>query len=318
VAQMRGRRLVGGLVVALIVVFGNAAGASVSAFPTGGLLVFGCDCTVSGEDLFTIAPDGRGLRMLPGTDAGSSPRWSRDGRTIAFVRHREMKQSIWLYSANESTARRLTRPGPGAADESPAWSPRGDVLAFVRRSDQNPASALRTLGTASRKWAVVHSGRATLFQPDWSHDGRRIVGRRNGKLWQVHSDGSGLRPLAPRSIRGSLPRWSPDGTRVAFIDVDHAWVRVLDLRSGRATTIFNPEEETYDVGYRSWGLAWSPDGRWLAVLWTAAADCVDDPTTQWCEQPQIWIVNVNDARHEQIYAGPLFSYGYALDWGPGR
>ena len=131
---MSGRLLVSGLVVVLILVFGNAAGARVNAYPTEGLLVFSCACAPSYEGvwLFTIAPDGRGLRLLPRTNGSSYPRWSRDGRTIAFAREFRPAKSIWLYSVDESKARRLTRPLGGTSDDSPALSSRADVLAFVR------------------------------------------------------------------------------------------------------------------------------------------------------------------------------------------
>ena len=79
---------------------------------------------------------------------------------------------------------------------------------------------------------------------------------------------------------------------MAFVDVDAAEVRVLDVDTGRVRTIFSPEEETYDVQYFDWGYAWSPDGRRLAVIRTAAVECVDDPTTDWCEQAQLSIVDV--------------------------
>jgi Tol biopolymer transport system component len=235
VAQMSTRLLVSGLVVVLVLVLGNAAGATVNAFPTEGRLVFSCTCLESDGSgwLFTMAPDGRGLRTLPRTNGSSYPRWSPDGRTIAFARDFLPAQSIWLYSVAESKARRLTRPLGGTSDDSPAWSPRADVLAFVRGG-----AALLRLESASGKSTVVRSGRTTLFQPDWSPDGSRIAGTRaGGELWQVNTDGSGLRRLAARRIRGELPRWSPDRGRVAFSftpvnDPASLSVRILNLRSG--------------------------------------------------------------------------------------
>ena len=101
---------------------------------------------------------------------------------------------------------------------------------------------------------------------------------------------------------------------MAFVDVAAAEVRVLDVRTGRVRTIFSPEEETFDVQYFDWGYAWSPDGRRLAVIRTAAVECVDDPTTDWCEQAQLSMVDVAIRRSTPIYQGPLTSTAGGLDW----
>lgn len=324
---MSGRLLVSGFVVVLVFVFGNAAGARVDAYPTEGLLVFSCACLESDGSawLFTIAPNGRGLRMLPRTYGSSYPRWSRDGRTIAFARDFPPAKSIWLYRIDASESRRLTRPVRGTSDDSPALSPRADVLAFVRaQAGDSGAAALRTKKTTSGKSTVVQTGRTTLIQPDWSPDGGRIAGiRGRGEFWQVDADGSGLRRLAPRRVSGVLPRWSPDGTRVAFLfrpeyGPESDSVRVLDLRSGRVTTVFDPERDLGEVDTRSAeGLAWSPDGRWLAVLRAVQAECVDyDPTNEHCDQPEVWIVSTTDDRRTRIFTGPQLSEGYGLDWRP--
>jgi hypothetical protein len=98
------------------------------------------------------------------------------------------------------------------------------------------------------------------------------------------------------------------------VDAEAGVVRVLDRRTNRARTVFAPEPETYDVEYVGWALAWSRDGRWLAVQWTNAVECVDDPTTLWCERAEIWIVGATGSPQRMIHAGPLPSYGDGLDW----
>jgi Tol biopolymer transport system component len=189
------------------------------------------------------------------------------------------------------------------------------VLAFVRGG-----AALLRLETASGKSTVVRSGRTTLFQPDWSPDGSRIAGTRaGGELWQVNTDGSGLRRLAARRIRGELPRWSPDRGRVAFSftpvnDPASFSVRILNLRSGRVRTVFEPRDGTGVFSNPTGGLAWSPDGRWLTVLRTIDVECVDDPTQERCEQAEVWIVSTTDNRRRRIFTGPQVSWGYGLDW----
>jgi hypothetical protein len=63
--------------------------------------------------------------------------------------------------------------------------------------------------------------------PQISPDGKRVVyvrqsadissDHRVSNLWVVNFDGSEHRPLTTGTYNDSSPRWSPDGTRIAFI-----------------------------------------------------------------------------------------------------
>lgn len=91
--------------------------------------------------------------------------------------------------------------------------------------------------------------------PQISPDGRRIVysrqsadvssDRRVSNLWIVNFDGSEHRPLATGTYGDSSPRWSPDGTRLAFIsDRDgksQLYVRWMDSgQTAKLTDLENP------------------------------------------------------------------------------
>ena len=161
----------------------------------------------------------------------AAPRWSPDGRWVAFLRAPEPKTDgksdgdsnaqIWLIPATGGEAVQLTDIPKGAG--SPVWSPDGKTIAFV--------------GTANDKdlaqWEKQKKGESV--EEEHRSDVRvvtRAVFRQNdegyldptrpGHLWTVAVPASAGAPLpAPRQItRGSYDEgdisWSPDGSHLYF------------------------------------------------------------------------------------------------------
>ena len=107
--------------------------------------------------------------------------------------------------------------------------------------------------------------------PRLSPDGRTVVvavtgvdvdqNRYTGRLWLVPVDASAPpRPLTPADGRDGTPRWSPDGTRVAYVahpTDERAEVRVVTVDGGDPVTLVGWDEDIDE-------LAWSPDGSRLA------------------------------------------------------
>src|SRR5436189_5750937 len=105
--------------------------------------------------------------------------------------------------------------------------------------------------------------------PQISPDGKRIVyvrrfadastDKRYSNLWIINSDGSDHRPLTTGNRSDSSPRWSPDGTRLAYLsDADgkpQIYIRWMD--TGQTARITNLENSPDAIN-------WSPDGRMLS------------------------------------------------------
>ena len=90
-----------------------------------------------------------------------------------------------------------------------------------------------------------------------SHDIMTDRARRN--LWIVNADGSNNRPLRSESKNFSSPRWSPDGTRLAYVSAAEGspqlYVRWMD--SGQTALLTNLQEGPDSI-------TWSPDGKSIA------------------------------------------------------
>jgi dipeptidyl aminopeptidase/acylaminoacyl peptidase len=108
-----------------------------------------------------------------------------------------------------------------------------------------------------------------VSDPEISPDGKRVVylrgfadpmtDRRYANLWIVGSDGTDQRPLTTGNHSDSSPRWSPDGTRIAYVsDADgksQIYVRWMD--SGQTARLTNLDEAPGNI-------EWSPDGKYLS------------------------------------------------------
>ncbi len=127
---------------------------------------------------------------------------------------------------------------------------------------QAPKPAFKPMDVFDLQWAA---------DPQVSPDGRNIAyvrmgydvktDRARGTVWLVGVDGKNERPLSGAPTSGS-PRWSPDGTRIAYIARaadGSAQLFMYWMASGISAPISNFTEHPS-------GLAWSPDGRWLAFL----------------------------------------------------
>ena len=109
---------------------------------------------------------------------------------------------------------------------------------------------------ASRAGVRSRSGTIAFLRGD--------VGVRSG-LFAIEADGSGLRRLTPTGSDTGSYEWSPDGSRIAYLDRRGAlWVVRPDGAGRHLLAASSPLRSP-------WYLTWSPDGKAIAVLANPAA-----------------------------------------------
>ena len=159
-----------------------------------------CELLGEGVQVLSVAT-GRSTTLFPdtgaGDEAGTSPAWSPDGRSLAYVEG----CSLRLHTFSDGRSRVI--PTPQGCPTSPAWSPDGRRLAVDIGSS---LFTLRTDGTEARRIARGSN-------PAWSPDGRWIAfdSERTGNLdvYIVASDGSHQRRLTTHPGRDADPSWRP-------------------------------------------------------------------------------------------------------------
>ena len=90
-------------------------------------------------DLYAIPIEGgKARRLTSGMAWDATPRFSPDGRTIAFISDRDGTENLWVIAADGSSARKITKEVDNTLS-SPTWTPDGEFV-VVRRYGPYPSA----------------------------------------------------------------------------------------------------------------------------------------------------------------------------------
>ena len=248
-------------------------------------------------DVYTM-PIGGGTptRIAEGLAYEHQPRFSPDGRRIAFVSDRAGGDNIWVMNADGSDKRQVTKEDFRLTNQ-PSWSPDGRFIVAKKHFTTG-----RSLGTGE-VWMYHVSGgggvvlvkrpneqhQKELGEPIFAPDGKSVYFTRNitpGPIFEYaqNSNGdlfhierynleSGETTTAAQGAGGAVrPTPSPDGKKIAFVRRERAKSKlyVKDLVSGEERKIYDAldqdVQETWAVTGVYPNMAWTPDSR-SVVFW---------------------------------------------------
>jgi Tol biopolymer transport system component len=183
--------------------------------------------------IYVVNPDGSGLVKFTNDAAGDlSPRWSPDGRQIAFSR----AGSLFVMNSDGANVRQITEAEPEAT-AAPCkagaffggWSPDGTRLTFYAASVTRSQGQICTIASdGSDLQVVVSEPPAYHVEPSWSPDGQWIVYRYidkgataapeddNHEIYIIKPDGTSRANLTNNPATDIEPSWSPDGQWIVF------------------------------------------------------------------------------------------------------
>jgi dipeptidyl aminopeptidase/acylaminoacyl peptidase len=215
----------------------------------------------SDTDVWMTSWDGsQTIRVTSSPESESSPRWSPDGRYLAFVSGRQEGKGgqIWLLDRRGGEAQRITTIKGGVDDY--VWSPDSKRLALVLDVETDSIARKDTAEHKTAKPIVIN-------RYNFKQDIAGYLGSERSHLALFDLATKTLDTLTSTLADDDSPSWSPDGKRIAFVreappepgnEKDND-IYVIDARTGATA-----KQLTDFAGPDGGRPSWSPDGKWLA------------------------------------------------------
>ena len=174
--------------------------------------------------------------LTRGGQVNVEPRFSPDGKRLLFVSTAyNGRFHVFAMDVASGGIERLTGEtrsalpryyyGPFDHELSPLWSPDGSEILFVsnRGRIHGTGGFFRMKATPGAEAREIHYEETNWkARPEISPDGSRIVypsylGRQWHQLWTIPAEGGDAFPLTYGEYDNTAPRWSPDGSKIAFV-----------------------------------------------------------------------------------------------------
>ena len=207
----------------------------------------------------------------PGDGSDISPRFSPDGKRVAFFRGTESTREVWLLELEAPAAARRATTASGQT-YGLAWSPDGSGL--LVSADWSGFRALNWLDAATGTTMLL--GARGARYPDVGNDGKVVYenAQFEANLWRVVLGTASVAPvpIAPSTRYTSQPDYSRDGARILFAsNRDGAeGIYVMDA-AGAAKRL------RLASGYRHFRPHWSADGKSILAIRVAVGAGRDVP-----------------------------------------
>jgi Tol biopolymer transport system component/imidazolonepropionase-like amidohydrolase len=254
---------------------------SLDVSPDGSQIAF----SLLGDLYLLPATGGEARAISTGAAYDVQPRFSPDGKWIAFASDRGGIENLWICDLDGKNPRQVSQEKDQTVN-TPSWSPDGDYLVGRKRFTDRSS-----LGTVELWMWHVKGGQgfkitdrdkqADAADAAFSRDGRFLYfGARDGRyqydrnvdqgIWQVKRfdrvTGQFL-PLTGEFGGSAAPELSPDGKSMAFVRRvrSRTQLEVMDLGSGRTRRVADGLQRDNQEGFAFHGVfpgyAWTPDGK---------------------------------------------------------
>lgn len=235
-----------------------------------GLIAFWAQ-TGAGEQLFTVHPNGHGMRQITHVNGDAAhPHWSPDGSRLVFELDTPDSGNLAFINADGSGLVQIPAAAHGFEGQ-PTFTPDGNRVVFERYDAVTNDDAIWSMKLDGTDRVRVVSGPAGASAPSVSPDGQTLSfvsfdGNEFGQaLATSRLDGSQQHQLTPFALDVAVKQdWAPDGQHLVLSDN----ADIAEQSANLATIRPDGTELTYlthftDGTTRAYAGSYSPDGQWI-------------------------------------------------------
>ncbi len=212
------------------------------------------------SDIYTTNYDASGLKAMTSHQSIIvSPRWSPDGRYLAFTSYKSGRPEVYLRQLQTGKEKKVS--SFQGLNLCGSFSPDSKKLLLTLSKDNNEEIyaldiETMTLQRLTRSYSIDVS-------PAWSPDGKKIafVSNRSGspQIFVMDADGNNVKRITFEGNYNTSPSWSPQGGRIAFEGLINRKYQIFSVDAEGN----NPMQLTFDDMDNEYP-SWSPSGRQIA------------------------------------------------------
>jgi dipeptidyl aminopeptidase/acylaminoacyl peptidase len=235
--------------------------------------------------------DGKSDQFTVGNQVDRSPRWSPDGKKIAFLSNRDddKQPQIYVIPFSGGEARPLTDiQGEFAGFK---WSPSGEnLICQFRKKDQDDIE--RAEDDLKKELGIVSRRVQRVF---YKFDGRGFLPDERWHIWKINGNtGESTQLTEGKIFDETFPNWAPGGRDIVFLsnhaedpdlDPDAVDVFIHSIDGGKTRKIPTPVGPKQDPVF-------SPDGKWIVYYGKEGRD-------NWWRNTSLWLVSA-DGKGEAV------------------